>query len=412
MTFRPIAQSRLFAPLGVCFVVCLSSLLFALLSGSPLPAYQALLVNTLFFFGLSHGSLMASAILTLTHAKWGSSIKRVAESTVLFIPICWILFGILLTGTDYLFLWLDPQQVAPEKTWWLNKPFFLVRNLIVIIGTGIAGAAYVSASLTPNLIYLEKNAPDLLSKAAGKLVRGSSQTLEVSDTKRQIRFASLYAALFIVSSCLVAFDWMMSLDQHWISTAFGFQYAIANLYAACAFLVIGFALARRSKSLAPYFNPAQLNDLSRLLLVSSLLWTYLVFSQILVIWYANLPEETPYLLLRMKSARWGWVFHVLFISLFMTPLIGLLTKRACRSPVVGSVIASACFIGLWIEKYYLIVPSIEQHRLQAVEEFTAYAGIFEITITLGMAAGFLFCILNFFRIFPFLPVSAPMLSEE
>ena len=274
--------------------------------------FQALLINTLFFFGLSYGSLMASAILTLSKAKWGRPVKRLAESTVLFIPISWILFLILFTGMDHLFLWVDPRHSLPEKTWWLNQPFFVIRNVALIIVTGLVGIAYVLHSLKPDLVYLENKKPESLSGVSKKLV-----TLFATEGKKsgswQIRFAALYAALFIVLCCLVAFDWMMSLDQEWISTAFGFQYTIANLYAACAFLVLGFSLARHNKTLLPYFSLDRLNDLSRLLLVASLLWTYLVFSQILVIWYANLPEGTPFLVLRMKDDRWSWMFNMLFI---------------------------------------------------------------------------------------------------
>lgn len=371
--------------------------------------FQALLINTLFFFGLSYGSLMASAVLTLTQAKWGRPVKRLAESTVLFIPISWILFLILFAGLDHLFLWVDPRHSIPEKTWWLNQPFFVTRNVVLVLATGLIGIAYVAKSIKPDLIYLHKKEPGLLSGFAKKLI-ALSNTREIKSGHSQVRLAALYAALFIIVCCLVAFDWMMSLDQEWISTAFGFQYTIANLYAACAFLVLGFTLARRNKSLLPYFSLDRLNDLSRLLLVTSLLWTYLVFSQVLVIWYANLPEETPYLLLRMKDERWNWVFNFLFICLFAIPLIGLLTKKACRSPLVSPGVAAICLIGLWLEKYFLTVPTIQKLHLDALP--AAYFSIFDIAVSLGVLAVFLLCIYYFLRLFPILPVSDPLLTKE
>ncbi|MCG8338330.1 MAG: hypothetical protein MJE63_27815 [Proteobacteria bacterium] len=373
--------------------------------------FQALLINTLFFFGLSHGSLMASAILTLTHAKWGRPVKRLAESTAFFIPVSWILFLILFAGMDHLFLWADPQQTLPQKTWWLNRPFFVIRNAVLVFITGLIGIIYVAKSIKPDLAYLQKKEPALLSRGAKKLTR----FLKIQESKNsdsQVALAALYVALFIVLCCLVAFDWMMSLDQEWISTAFGFQYTVANLYAACAFLVLGFALARRHKALLPYFSLERLNDLSRLLLVTSLLWTYLVFSQVLVIWYANLPEETPYLLLRMKDAHWDWLFDLLFVCLFAVPLLGLLTKKACRSPLVSSGVAIICLIGLWLEKYFLTVPTIQQHLQYPGTGPLPYFSIFDIAISLGMLAVFLLSIYYFLRIFPILPCSDPLLSKE
>ncbi len=373
--------------------------------------FQALLINTLFFFGLSYGSLMVSVILTLTQAKWGKPVKRLAESTVLFIPISWILFLILFTGMDHLFLWVDPQHSIPEKTWWLNQPFFVIRNVVLLFITGLIGIAYVGKSLKPDLVYLQNKEPGSLSGFAKRLLK-LVNTRETKGRDSEIPLAALYAACFIVLCCLVAFDWMMSLDQEWISTAFGFQYTLANLFAACAFLVLGFTLARRNKSLLPYFSLERLNDLSRLLLVCSLLWTYLVFSQILVIWYANLPEGTPYLLLRMKDARWNWMFNLLFVCLFAIPLIGLLTKKACRSPLVSSVVAAISLSGLWLEKYFLTVPTIQLHLERSGSISLAYFSVFDVSISLVVLVVFLLCIYCFLRVFPILPISDPLLSKE
>ncbi len=392
--------NRLFPMLGIFAGLGLLSILFGLLTGSGQAVWQSLLVNTLFFTGLVHGCLMFSAIITVTHARWGRPLKRMAEATVFFIPVGWMLFILLFFGMEHFFEWTDPDSIIPEKTWWLNQPFFIFRNLLLLTATGTAGIVYVLSSLKPDLVLFKEASPESVSE------------LKRSDSPDwQFRFAALFAALFITTTCLIAFDWIMSLDQKWISTAFGFQYTTANLYGACAFLVIVFSLARKNETLRSYYTLERLNDLSRLLFVASLVWTYLVFSQILVIWYANLPQETPYLLLRMNHQPWSGMFIFLTLSLFLIPLFGLISKKACRSPLMTFCVAAVVLSGLWWEKYFLTIPSIQENQLHNTPLPGLNITPWDVTITIGIGATFLLCFLLFLRQFPALPISDPFLTK-
>ncbi|MCP4578772.1 MAG: molybdopterin oxidoreductase, partial [Deltaproteobacteria bacterium] len=286
------------------------SFIIGLVTGNALNAWQALLVNTLFFAGLAHGSLIFSVIFTITKAKWGRPIKRLAEATVLFIPVSWLLFVFLFFGMDYFFEWTDPHKVIPAKAWWLNTSFFVSRQIILLAVTGLVGMVYVLTSVRPDLVLFEKLFPNRLNRFAKRFVikNGISDGVIANQYRKQSVLAPIFALLYSICTCIVAFDWMMSIDQEWYSTLFGFQYSIANLFAAGAFLVIISNVFRKKTGLTEYFSLERHNDLSRLLFATGLFWTYFIFSQVLVIWYANIPEETPYLILRMKSQEWSWMF--------------------------------------------------------------------------------------------------------
>lgn len=400
--------------LGSSILIGTVSFIVGLVSGSALYAWQALLVNTLFFAGLAYGSLMFSVMFTITGARWGRPIKRLAEATSLFIPVCWILFAFLFLGMDYFFEWSDPEKVIPAKSWWLNTTFFISRNIVLLVVTGLVGMAYVLSSVKPDLMELEKTASKPLSRFPQWLVSkdGSLESEREKQAGRQAVLAPVFGLLYAFLTCVIAFDWIMSIDQEWYSTLFGFQYSIANLFGAAAFLVIVSSIVRKQTGLTEYFSPERHNDLSRLLFATSLFWTYFIFSQVLVIWYANLPEETPYLILRMRSHEWSDMFYFLAVALFLIPFIGLLAKSACRSHFFSSVIAIDVLIGLWFEKYFLAVPSIQENIVQTDPLPGPELTILDLTVTLGVAGMFLLSFLLFLSIFPMLPIADSVLAKQ
>ncbi|MBU2512247.1 polysulfide reductase NrfD [bacterium] len=410
--FDPGKKTIILLWLGVA--VGIISFLIGLATDYAFYAWQALLVNTLFFAGLAHGSLIFSVIFTITKAEWGRPIKRLAEATVLFIPVSWLLFGALFLGMDYFFEWTDPLRVIAAKTWWLNTAFFISRHVVLLAITGLVGMAYVLSSIRPDLMVFEKLVPNGLSRFARRFIKNKafSEGEIVGQYRKHSALAPLYALLYSILTCIIAFDWIMSIDQEWYSTLFGFQYSIASLYAAAAFLVIVSSIWRKKTGLTEYLSLERHNDLSRLLFALCLFWTYFIFSQVLVIWYANIPEETPYLILRMKSREWSGMFIFLFVVLFLVPFIGLLSKRACRSPLFSSIIAIDVLIGIWLEKYFLTVPSIQENMIRSDLLPGLNLNVLDLTITIGILAAFLQAYLFFLRSFPALPIADPFLSKQ
>ncbi len=401
--------------LGLGIVIGLVCFFVGLLSGDAVIAWQALLYNTIFFAGLAHGCLIFSIIFTITGAKWGRPIKRFAESGVFFFPVSWLLLIMLFFGMDSLYEWTDPSKIILAKTWWLNKPFFIGRQLILHVITGLVATVYVISSIRPDLLVIKRLKPERLTPFALFLLKNVNEEPEQYTErmlKRHNTLAPIYAVLYAVLTCVTAFDWIMSLDQEWYSTLFGFQYSIANVYAAAAFLVILSTYYLRRTGLDSYFSKERHNDLSRLLFAAALMWTYFIFSQVLVIWYANLPEETPFLILRMRSEEWSWLFELLFVILFLVPFIGLLTKTACRSHRFSSIVAVIVLFGLWTEKYFLTVPSIQENTIQGTSLPGFDFGIIEAGVTFGVASLFLLTVIGFLKSVPTLPIADPVFNKQ
>jgi Ni/Fe-hydrogenase subunit HybB-like protein len=193
------------------------------------------------------------------------------------------------------------------------------------------------------------------------------------------------------------------------------QYAVANLAGAAAALMIISGIARKHFHLDEYITIDRYNDLSRLTFVLCALWTYLIFSQVLIIWYGNLSEETPYLILRMQSLEWGWMFWLIFILMVIIPFFGLLSRAACRSIRFSRLVAADILLGLWLEKYFLVVPSIQENNASAgiIDASNGLPGFslnfYDVSITLGVLGVFLLSYLWFLQRVPVVPISDPLL---
>jgi len=378
-------------------------------------AWQALLVNTIFFSGIALGGLAFSVIFTITNAKWGRPIKRLAEALSAFMPIGALLLCLLFFGADHFFEWMDHDKVIHAKEGWLNFPFFIIRNVIVL-GLFVAGGAYYLKTVIRPDIGLAEKLSDFGNPFAHRFVKnyGSQEEEEAGAEKRAKMLAPPLALLFFILCTLLAFDWMMSIDQEWFSTMFGAQYAVANLIGAAAALLIISGIARKNFQLDEYITIDRYHDLAKLTFAVCALWTYLIFSQVLVIWYADLPEETPYLILRMQSLEWGWMFWFIFVLLFLIPFFGLLSRTACNSIWFSRLIAVDILIGTWLEKYFLIVPSIQENNARAglIDASSGLPGFspnfYDVSITLGVFGIFLLSCFWFLQRVPAVPISDPL----
>ncbi len=381
-------------------------------------AWQALLVNTLFFGGIALGGLAFSLIFTITSAKWGRPIKRLAEALCSFIPIGALLFCLLFFGAGHFFEWMDYDKVVHTKAGWLNFPFFIIRN-VVFLGLLVVGVGYYLKAVIRPDIGLAGKLSDFGNPFADRFIKnyGSQDEEEARAEKRARTFAPLLGLFFFLISTFLAFDWMMSIDQEWFSTMFGAQYAIANLAGGSAVLMSIAGIARKNFQLDEYITIDRYRDLARLTFVLCVLWTYMVFSQVLIIWYGNLSEETPYLILRMQSLEWGWMFWFIFILMVIIPFLGLLSRAACKSIRFSRLIAVDILVGLWLEKYFLVVPSIQENNASAgiIDASSGLPGFslnfYDVSITLGVLGIFLLSYLWFLQRVPAVPISDPLFDK-
>ena len=298
----------------------------------PTQTWKVFLVNFLFWSGISISGVVFSAIFQLTNARWAArQVRTVAESFACFLPLSLLLYLLLvLAGAGSLYPWITDPPAA--RAAWFSLPFLGLRD-----GIGLV----------------------LLYGVGGKFLLASRQ----SRRKESPRPANLSAlavltiVLYALVFSLVTIDLVMSLDPYWVSTLFPAYFFMGNLCLGIAAITAASFLWRRWTGVEEWLSDAAAHDLGKLLLGFSLLWTYLLWSQYLVIWYGNLPEELRFLVIR-TTGSWGVLSWVVLTLCFVIPFTALLTRRMKR-PAPLFVIALITIVGIWLERFWLVVPSPE-----------------------------------------------------
>jgi hypothetical protein len=368
-------------------------------------AWTALLVNFLFWSGLGHAGVAFSAIFCLTSARWARPLKRVAEATVAFLPVSAVMLAILLAGASAWVPWVhDPSEA---RRMWLNVPFLIVRQSLGFLLLAATSLAYVDASLRPD-VGERLAAGASVWPALGRRFSANWRGLDAEIRISQQRQARLSTAVLITFACVLslqAFDFIMSLDPHWYSTLAGGFFFIGTLYVGVAFLAVAAARIGAHPELRPYVSHGQLHDIGRLLLGFCMLWAYLFWSQYLVIWYGDLPEETAFVARRTVDAPWAPLAWIVLVAAFVVPFVLLLSREIKRQAIGLSVVAVIALAGMWLERFILVGPSLVKGEHLPI-------GPVEVLITTGIGALFALCFTGFLQRVPVLPVTDPLLAPE
>ena len=392
-------RSRLLAAAGLVGVAAFVIGLFI----SPARAWTALLVNFLFWAGLSHAGVAFSAMFQTTSAGWARPIKRLAEATVAFLPIAAVMLLVLLAGAPTWIPWaLEPDEARQA---WLNVPFLAVRQSLGFLLLSGLGLIYVWASLRPDVGQLAEAGQPVwvpLGRRAATRWRG----LDAERERSQRRQSRLAPALLIAYACVLslqAFDFVMSLDPHWFSTLAGGYFFVGNLYVGIAFLALATVWIGSRPELSAYVGVGHRHDVGRLLLGFCMLWAYLFWAQYLVIWYGDLPEETAFVALRTMDAPWAPVAWLVLGAAFVAPFLLLLSREIKRRARGLTIVALIALVGMWLERFILVAPSL--WRGQGLP-----LGAIELLVTAGVGSLFVLCYTALLQRVPMLPIADPRLA--
>ncbi len=341
-------------------------------------AWQAYLVNWLFWSGLALSGLAFSALLRIAKAEWAGPLQQLAEALAAFLPISFFLLLFLFLGSEQLFSWVsDP---IPAKQAWLNEPFLILRTLfgcVLLYGCGFA--------LLQAVLRASRPLPHVLVPFISR-----ENVANGARRKRQLESrSSVFLVLYAIVFSLFAFDLVMALEPHWISTLFGAYFCIGNLYAGLGLL----ALLSVSRRTSPLFSAERSHDLGKLIFGFCVLWTYLFWCQYLPIWYGNLPEETGFLAVRLFDEPWAAVSGVVLFLNFFLPFPILLLQWVKRAPAALACVSVLILVGMWLERYILVVPSVWQEDWLPL-------GWIELGVLLGFFALFTLAFRAWMRIFP------------
>ena len=353
--------------------------------------WQVFLVNYLFWSGLAFGSILFSAALVLTKARWGRPIKRLAEAPAAFLPFSFLLFWVLWAGRDKIFPWI--REPVPLKAAWLNINFLFVRNGLSLFLLTVVAMALVYFSIRgERKIHLREVGSDRYGDQGEK------------NLQKQTILSPILAILFVLGFSLTGFDLVMSLSPHWYSTLFGMYFFTGAFYSSLAFLFLLTLLFVKPLDLGNFIGERQFHDLGKLLLGFCLVTGDFFFSQFLVIWYGNLPEETRFVITRINSAPWKYLAWTVLIFSFAFPFVVLLSRKAKMRRGVMLVVSGIILIGMWLERFLLVAPSLWKGKGLPL-------GFSEFLISLGFLGLMSLSLLWFFKRFPSLPISDPLFQE-
>ncbi len=373
--------------------------LYGALQNGELRIWQIYLVNLLFWSGLSQAGVTVSALIRTTNGKWGRNIQHIMEGMSLFSPIALVLFLILFMGGDVIFSWAGEPVVG--KTAWLNLTHLFVRHNVNFLAINIFNFIFLYHSFRPDVgLMMEKKniRGGWIMKKMTEGWRGYEEERRRSEEK--LRWISpLILFVYAVVYSLIGYDFVMSLDPYWYSTLFGAYYFMTNLYLGIAGITIGVILVCHKYKLRAFVTESHLSDLGVMLFVFCLIALDFFWSQYLVIWYGNLPEEISFVVERTKEAQWLPFSLTILASCFGLPFLILLSGAVKKNP--RSLLAVACLVlaGMWIERYILVVPTLWHGG-------NAPLGLPELLVTLAFLSAFVLVFVAVMERFPILPRNA------
>jgi hypothetical protein len=347
--------------------------LMAVLAGafiSPQVFFQAYLLGYLFWVHLALGCLAGIMLHHLVGGRWSFASRRFFEASAMTLPLLALFFIPLLLGLPALYPWVNPEEVAhsellQHKAVYLNVPFFIGRTVlyfVVWIGlayllnrwshqqdqTGEAGPSK-SKSAQPGLPNPGKT---------GDLAIPSEQKLDPLSLKNRLRAISpLGLILLVLTATFAAFDWMLSLEPEWFSSIYGVLFISGQALVAIAFALIMVKLFENQKPLADLVTVGVYNDLGNFLLAFVSFWAYIAFSQYLIIWSGNLPEEVTWYITRTQGG-WQYVGLALIIFHFALPFAVLLSRAVKRQAQVLTVIAGFIVFMRLVDLFWLTMPAL------------------------------------------------------
>jgi uncharacterized membrane protein YidH (DUF202 family) len=299
--------------------------------------FKGYLLGFVFWTGVSLGCLALSMVHHLSGGAWGMVTRRIFEASSRALPFMAVLFVPLAFGLHDLYLWARPEAVQADpalqhKASYLNVGFFLAR-------TAIYFAVWSAMAL-------------LLSRWSLMQERGDPNE---QLSMRMQRLSGGGLVVYALTAFFMSVDWMMSLDPHWFSTIYGMLFMVNQGLSALAFTIATLVLLSRIEPMSRVVEPAHLHDLGKLMLAFVMLWAYLTFSQFLIVWSANLPEEIPWYLTRMQGG-WGYVSAGLVIFHLFVPFLLLLNRDLKRQGPL--LVAVACWIIVMrlVDLFWLIGP--------------------------------------------------------
>lgn len=350
------------------------------------------LIDSFFFFAIGLGALFFLALQYATETGWYASVKRVIEAVAGFLPygaglLILVLLVITFNHGAHIYIWMDSAYTDPTshhydaiiagKSGYLNNFFFWGRTIL-----------YLGVYL---IFWMG------FKKRSQEEDRVGGTEIHFKNYKK----AALFLVFFAVFSSTSSWDWLMSIDVHWFSTLYGW-YVFAGMWCSTMIVLVMLTLYLKKLGYLPKVNESHIHDLGKWTFATSFLWSYLWFSQFMLIWYANIPEETTYFITRIKD------FQVLYFAMFLInfafPMLILMSRDAKRHAGILTFVGLIILIGHWLDVYIMVSAGSMGSQ--------ATIGFLEIGMAVLLLGFFIWVILRNLSKAPLTPVNHPFLDES
>jgi hypothetical protein len=305
---------------------------------APERLWPALLLVSFGLLGVGLAGALFIALEYVTGASWSVALRRIPESMTAALWPGAAGMALVLLGRPELYAWYNEPVhglpgALPFKQLWLSYPFFLARS-----------AVYLGAWLA-------------LASAMVRTSREQDRTDNPACTVRNRKLAAIFIVVFGVTLWLASYDWIMSLEPTWYSTIFPVHHFAGMFTSGMAVMAILLVSLRRAEPLRSAVQEHHLVDLGRLMAAFATFWAYIWFSQYMLVWYANLPEETEYFIRRLEPG-WAWLFLLTMALSWALPFLLLLTRAAKRNPRSLAGVAILLLLGRLLDLYVMIYPPL------------------------------------------------------
>src|SRR5712692_7414781 len=304
--------------------------------------FHAYLVGFIFWTGITVGSLALLMLQHLTGGAWGVVIRRVLEASTRTLPLILLLFIPAVVGLKQIYPWMNPAEMNTEvlrlkAAHYLNPSFFVGRAVVYF-------ALWSLLALLLNWLSLKQD-----------------RTADPKCGKQMRMLGGPGLGVFVITVTFAAIDWVMSLDPSWSSTIFGLIFVASWTMSALAFTILATAWLSQRAPMNAVMRPSHFQDLGNLTLTLVMLWTYFAFSQYLIIWSGNLPEETTWYVAR-RHGGWGAIALAIAILQFAFPFMILLSRAAKSSGRKLAMLAVLILLMRALDVIWLIEPTFNRER--------------------------------------------------
>lgn len=355
---------------------------------NPTVGWVDYLTNGVYLSLIAASSIFFLAVAGIMQTSWMTPYRRIPEAMVGFLPIAMVMMLVLFFGLHTLYEWTHHDVVMNDpilvqKTPWLNTPGFMIRMIVIF-------SVWIGVGLRLRSLSLKQDK------------EGQSESL----TNCTMRFSAVGMILFGLTICLAGFDWVMSLEPHWFSTIFGVYTFAGSFVAGVSFITLVVIALKNWGYLQGVVNDNHLHDLGKWMFGMSTFWAYIWVSQYLLIWYANIPEETEYYVMRSHGV-WGILFFANVIINWVFPFFALMTRAAKRNTKRLALVAVVLLAGRFLDLYLMIAPKVFEHHHTHITGF----GALQLIQWAGMMGLFVFIVLSVLSKQSLVPVKDPNLDE-